>query len=589
MKIFEANTISRIVDFFKERKNLALDEVNSAISTISGIIKFFESEIELSNLHLSLSEFQNLAEEPDRAEYGDFQTNLSLADSVCKLLTTKQISPEIVIEPTCGKGNFILSSIKNFQGLRQVYGIEIHKPYVWQTKFNIFDYYLRNPEKDKPTIEIINANIFDFNFEKTLNIKSDNLLILGNPPWVTNSMLSTLNSDNLPQKANFKNHNGLDAITGKGNFDIAEYITCSLLDNFSTQYGNLAFLVKNTVIKNLIHEQNKARRQIGQIEKHVINAKDEFNVSVGASLLFCKLNSEPETICNEFDFYTQTKKQSFGWIGQKFVSNLDAYEKTSYIDGKSPYVWRQGVKHDASKVMEFERRNGHFLNHMNEEFELEEDLVYGLLKSSDLKAPIVNKTRKYTIITQRKVGQETQLIAENFPKTYLYLTRNIDFFKDRKSSIYKGKPQFSIFGIGDYSFKPYKVAISGMYKTTTFSLVIPQNNKAIMLDDTCYFIGFDNKEFALITLFLLNKQETQDFIQSISFEDSQRKITKELLMRIDLFTLAQNMDYEQIRNIDNAISKESWENYLQEIEHKEEPLDLFNFLEKDNQYPQDRI
>ena len=28
---------------------------------------------------------------------------------------------------------------------------------------------------------------------------------------------------------------------------------------------------------------------------------------------------------------------------------------------------------------------------------------------------------------------------------------------------------FSIFGIGDYSFKPYKVAISGLYKTFHFS------------------------------------------------------------------------------------------------------------------------
>ena len=33
---------------------------------------------------------------------------------------------------------------------------------------------------------------------------------------------------NLPRKNNFKNHSGLDAMTGKGNFDIAEFITMSL-------------------------------------------------------------------------------------------------------------------------------------------------------------------------------------------------------------------------------------------------------------------------------------------------------------------------------------------------------------------------
>lgn len=583
MRIFEANITNRIIDYFNKRQTITFDEINSEINTISGIIDFFENEEELTELRTKLLTEQNLIEEPDRAEYGDFQTNLPLADKVCKLLKSKQISPEVIIEPTCGKGNFILAAIRNFDTINEIYGIEIYKPYVWQTKFNILDFYLKIPKTNKLKIKIINENIFDVNFRKQLKINTNKLLILGNPPWVTNSMLSTLNSDNLPKKVNFKNHNGLDAITGKGNFDIAEYITCSLIDNFPNRNGNLAFLVKNTVIKNLVSEQIKAKRPIGQIEKHIINAKEEFNVSVDASLLYCKLNSEPETICKEFDFYTQNEKQSFGWSGQKFVSNLLTYNKTSYIDGKSPFVWRQGVKHDASKVMDFERKNGHYVNNQKEEFEIEEDLVYGLLKSSDLKLLTINKTRKYTIITQKKVGQETKYIRDNFPQTYQYLIRNIDFFRRRKSSIYKGKPQFSIFGIGDYSFKPYKVAISGMYKDTTFSLVTPQNGKSIMLDDTCYFIGFDDEKFALLTQYLLNRQETQDFIQSISFEDSKRKITKDLLMRIDLYSIAKNIEYKQINNSNSSINEENWDNYLLKIKHEVEPMNLFDLIEINNQ------
>ncbi len=579
MKLFEANITNKIFDYFEENRALTFSEINLEINSISGIVNFFENDNELTDFRNQLQLNQNIINEPDRAEYGDFQTNLRLANKVCKLLNERQISPKTIIEPTCGQGNFIIGAIKNFDSLTQIYGIEIYKPYVWQTKFNILDFHLSNSIKNKPEIHIINHNIFDYNFQKQIVIDKTDLLILGNPPWVTNSMLSTLNSNNLPKKVNFKNHNGLDAITGKGNFDIAEYITNSLLDYFQNYEGHLAFLVKNTVIKNLVFEQNKQKINIGQIEKHVINAKEEFNVSVDASLFFCKLDSKPEMVCSEFDFYTQQQKQTFGWVGQKFVSNLETYQKTSYIDGKSPFVWRQGVKHDASKIMELERRNGHFLNKNNEEFELEENLIYGLLKSSDLKFPTIFKTRKYTIITQQKVGQETKYIAESYPKTYSYLINNLAAFKQRKSSIYNGKPQFSIFGIGDYSFKPYKVAISGMYKTTTFSLIIPQNGKAIMLDDTCYFIGFDNKEFAQITQFLLNKQETQDFIQSISFEDSKRKITKDLLMRIDLSKIAQKTDFEQINESNKTITKEIWEFFLQKIKHYEEPINLFDIME----------
>ena len=161
----------------------------------------------------------------------------------------------------------------------------------------------------------------------------------------------------------------------------------------------------------------------------------------------------------------------FGWYKGKFVNSISDYEKASIIDGESIFVWRSGVKHDCSKVMEFERVNGHFKNALGEEIELENNLTYGLLKSSDLKEDKTNSFRKLTIITQKKIGQETKYIKDKYPLTYNYLTSHKEYFDKRKSSIYKDKPNFSIFGVGDYSFTPYKVAISGLYKSTHFTLV----------------------------------------------------------------------------------------------------------------------
>jgi ATP:corrinoid adenosyltransferase len=91
---------------------------------------------------------------------------------------------------------------------------------------------------------------------------------------------------------------------------------------------------------------------------------------------------------------------------------------------------------------------------------------------------------------------------------------------------------YSIFGVGDYSFKPYKVAISGLYKQTKFTLVKP-NGTVLLLDDTCYFIGFDTLEEAQTVQTSLNRPEIQKFIESFMFTDAKRAITKELLMRID--------------------------------------------------------
>ena len=550
MRVFEANITLLVSNFLNEslKEIVSIEKANQKMYDAFGITHFFDNEDDLQTLKEVISESANILEEPNRSEYGDFQTNKDLASNVTLHLVSKNILPKVVIEPTCGKGNFIIASLKNFKSITTIFGIEIYKPYVWETKFNIINFHLENPKSNKPEISILHFNVFDFDFKKIAKqFYLEEILIIGNPPWVTNSMLGSLNSINLPRKNNFKNHSGLDAMTGKGNFDIAEFITMSLIETFQNSNGNLLLLVKNSVVKNIVFDQNKRNFKIGIIEKHSIDCKKEFNVSVEASLFYCKLNSVPEFNCKEFNFYhNQNYVQNFGWLENKFVSNIDTYNNTKEIDGESPFVWRQGLKHDCSSIMELDKVNGHYVNGLNEEIKLESDLVYGILKSSDLKNTVINQTRKYTIVTQRKVGQDTKYIKSEFPKTYGYLIDHLSNFDARKSSIYNNKPSFSIFGIGDYSFKPYKVAISGLYKTFHFTLVLPQNKKPVMLDDTCYLIGFDKIEFAVYSLILLNSKTAMQFLKSITFADAKRTFTKDVLMRIDLLELAKNMDLKEL-------------------------------------------
>ncbi|OAV70242.1 type II restriction m6 adenine DNA methyltransferase, Alw26I/Eco31I/Esp3I family [Bacteroidales bacterium Barb4] len=552
MKIFEANITCKVVEFLKESlKNIVLTgAANQMLYNQFGILHSFENDDELSHLKEQLSIKSDAASEPDRVGYGDFQTNADLSDKVAVHLITQKISPDIIIEPTCGKGAFILASLKRFTQLKAVYGIEIYKPYVWECKFGIMDFFLDNPQANKPDIVIFHSNVFDFNFNQIREKHAaQNILIIGNLPWVTNSKLGCLDSENLPKKTNSKNYKGLDAITGKGNFDIAEYITTSLIDTFQETQMTVALLVKNTVIKNIVFDQSKSKRKISEIRKYCINSKKEFNVSVEASLFYCKMQSSPEFDCIEFDFYSKTQPiKKLGWTGQKFVSNIDAYLYTKNIDGESPFVWRQGLKHDCSAVMELERVKGHYTNGLNEEFVLESDLVYGMLKSSDLKNTVINQPRKFTLVTQKNIGQETNCIKRIYPDTYRYLFTHKAYFDARKSIIYNNRPSFSIFGIGDYSFAPYKTAISGLYKTFHFTLVLPFEEKPVMLDDTCYFIGFDKIEFAVYSLLLLNSKECMLFLKSVTFPDAKRTFTKDILMRIDLFELAKSYSEQERQN-----------------------------------------
>jgi hypothetical protein len=99
----------------------------------------------------------------------------------------------------------------------------------------------------------------------------------------------------------------------------------------------------------------------------------------------------------------------------------------------------------------------------------------------------------------------------------------------RGSSIYKKNPRFSIFGVGDYSFKPWKIAICGLYKSLTFRLVEPIEGKTVQFDDTVYFISFDSKEEALKYLTHLQKEEVSEILNSLIFWDDKRPVKTSVL------------------------------------------------------------
>ena len=94
-----------------------------------------------------------------------------------------------------------------------------------------------------------------------------------------------------------------------------------------------------------------------------------------------------------------------------------------------------------------------------------------------------------------------------------------------------------MFGHGEYTFAPYKVAVSGLHKEPVFRLLGPMDGKPVVLDDTCYFLSFRDGREAAVVWALLNSEPCRDLIESLVFWDSKRPLTKKLLARIDLNAL----------------------------------------------------
>lgn len=469
-----------------------------------------------------------------KLEFGDYQTPLDFCERVCRYLIQSGIirSPKAILEPTCGVGNFLQAASKLFP-CKRLFGVEINESHV------------KKALRAVPTATVINANIFDFDV-RTICRESD-VLILGNPPWATNSNLAR----NLPQKTNFKGLRGIDALTGSSNFDICEYIVLQLLSRYRDTNSTICMLCKTSVARNVMLEIARNRIPCQKIQMLNFNSKKVFGVSAAACVFIIKLSAEPAcggvVSCQVKHFDTLDDIDTLTVSGGVLRSTAAAPK----LDGKCQLVWRQGVKHDCGKVMELTKQGNVFINKSKSAVPIESELVFPLVKSSHFKQPVITDFSKYVIVTQQKPKQDTSYIQREFPLTWAYLQQHLDEFNRRKSIIYSHAPAFSMFGIGDYSYAPYKVGLSGFYKKPLFALLY--SDKPVMTDDTAYFLPFDDYDTAYCTMLLLNSDTVQRFLLANAFLDNKRPYTVKLLSRLDLKKCLQEVSFAEIQQTESEL------------------------------------
>ena len=468
-----------------------------------------------------------------KKSYGDYQTPFEFALKVCTFLKEqKNLKPSVILEPNCGIGNFLKASLI-FEA-EKYFGVEVNPEYCKICGENF----------SADSVKIFNENFFDCPAE--FFPKAENLLVIGNPPWANNAELSKLNSNNLPHKTNFKNLRGIDALTGASNFDICEYIIESLINFYRDTNAVIAMLCKISVAKNIFQEMIRANVPFKSCEIFTFDASKIFGISADACLFLIKLTDKKffPAVCTVYDFENPNiSKKILGYRDGKFYNDIS--KTICDFDGECIFEWRQGIKHDCAKIMELTFSDGKFFNGKNELVDVEENFIFPLVKSSHIKNPLIKNFSKYVIVTQKFLSEDTANLKFTAPKLWNYLKQNEQIFCNRKSKIYKNAPPFAMFGVGEYSYLPYKVCIGGFNKNPFFALIFSDKN-SVMLDDTCYFIGFKNFDAAYTAMIYLNSDKVKFFLQSLSLTESKRPFTKKILSRLDFYKICANISSEEI-------------------------------------------
>ena len=425
-------------------------------------------------------------------------------------------------------GAFVLAAAHVFSDAREVLGYEVNESYLDTLQGRL------KGDSAAPRVRLEHADFFSTDWQAQTKELPGHLLIVGNFPWVTNATQGAIGGKNLPQKSNFLGFNGFDAISGKANFDISEWMLLDVLRWLSLRGGDVAMLVKTAVARKVLAHAERQRQPVTDAQIVEINAKKHFGASVDACLLVIRLDPKVQP-SYDYTVFASLEDRQGRTVGHRqglTVSDLDTFESCSFLVGQSPQKWRSGIKHDASAVMEFTRCTTGYENGLGEIVQLEDVYLFPLLKGSDIGS---NKEwrSKFVLVTQRAVGADTGPIKELAPRTWAYLEAHAEQLNARGSTIYAKNPRYSIFGVGDYAFRPWRIAICGLYKALRFRLVAPLEGRPVMFDDTVYYVSFDTEEEARQTLTALESDPAMGLLSSLIFWDEKRPIKTGILNVLD--------------------------------------------------------
>lgn len=175
-------------------------------------------------------------------------------------------------------------------------------------------------------------------------------------------------------------------------------------------------LCKTQVVRNVIENAANIDLPIANAPLYRIDALKWFD----ACWFTVEVNPSAEaehTVAIYEDFFKAdaTPAGRFGIVDSLLVSNADKYVSVLEADGKSPYVWRSGMKHDASSVFELVAAPEPTTK-AGQPLDVEPGYVFPFLKSTDIFRGRHRELSKWVIVSQIEFGADTNQLRTTVPK-----------------------------------------------------------------------------------------------------------------------------------------------------------------------------
>ncbi len=337
-----------------------------------------------------------------------------------------------VVDTAAGSGNFLLPLARKY-GHIQFYGVERNR--------TIFEA-VEPVTRDYPNVHYYPGDIL---LEEFPIPPCD--LYLGNPPFVNYTDLTPeyrekirpLWMEYMPVKKSFS------LLLGESRGDVAGLIFYHSINRYLKMGGRFAVVLPRSLLKG-----NRATEAFRRFPG--IRAERAVDIS----------HAEAFTHTSRACFYllgTRGGETAYPLVYEKqggpaFLVNRGGLlvERELEGEGGSDYPIRQGINTlGANGVFFFDEKPG-----------LEEELLHPLLRSGDVGENRAEPSRWVLLPYDREgriLGED--VLEKEYPRVWAYLKKNKKILKGRKSRFAK-KTWYALFGVGPYTFAPWKVVWRAM-------------------------------------------------------------------------------------------------------------------------------
>ncbi|WP_380675824.1 N-6 DNA methylase [Salinigranum sp. GCM10025319] len=509
-----------------------------------------------------------------RRVFGEYYTPPGLAELGVDAVAEEvdDVATVRVVDPGCGAGAFLTAALRRKRDARRedesptetierltatVVGVDLNPVAVAAARTAYLLALLPVVERSDAEVDRVSLPVFLGDAlglaadAPTTGVEGAADVLLGNPPWIPWERLPDAQKRRLREgpidRLNLFDYEGASARLGHANDDLSLPFVWTCLDRYLADDGVAAFVLKRDHLRGpagrLVRSGRVGSRPLSVERVHDFAAVDPFDgVDAGAALYLFRVGSAasgdgaaggsasdvdpvPTTVWEPTD-----RTPDFGSLRRLRATLTRTETALEPVDpddragpwhrtdsdtvalGECRYRIRHGLKDDAKAVFSVD---ADLLDR------IEPDHVYPYLRSKHVvKWGLFGHDR--FLVPQRQAGEDNEeALARETPTTYDYLRRNRDRLAARGSSWFDSGPFYSLFGLGPYTWAPYKLVWCRLGFKPHFAVVStvadPElGEKRVVPGDHCMFVACDDEREAHYLCALLNAAPYQRCLRELA-------------------------------------------------------------------------